>query len=310
MIAFYMIFLCFFVLPIVSALMVLSAAKHGFVSAGSKNRVAAKAKSLEPEVYTAGAVLISIFILFFLAGYVAVGGEPPGWLIGVVFTLVVVCTLVLSIILFKATRIYAFSPTIFKWLGSLLSLLVVFASNVYADAFIAQKLGIAGTELVAAQRVLTIVFLPVMCAFLLSWAMLPLYGIAGLLWLWHASNGRAAEQQNLRFVMLGGGRLPLEKNKANIYMILFVSLAFATLIPINAVSIVTRNHVMDRIANNAVVWASFHLDKNLCFPEAVKGTVFALIDSDRVAAATPNERFSYTYQVKDCEKIKSGDSKI
>lgn len=308
MIAFYMIFLCFVVLPIVSAVTVLSAAKHRFVLTGSRNNVAVKVKSLEPEVYAAGAVLFSIFNLFILAGYVAVGGVPPGWLIGTVFTLVVVCTLALSIILFRATRVYALCPTIFKWLGSLVSVLVVFASNVYADAFIAQRLGIAGTELVAAQRVLTIIFLPVMCAFLLSWAMLPLYGVAGLLWLWHTFTDQTAEQQRRRFVMLGGRRLPLEKSKANIYMILFASLAFATLIPINAVSIVTQNHVMDRIANNAVVWASFHLDKNLCFPEAVEGTVFALINSDRVAAATPDERLAYTYQVKDCEKIKNGDS--
>ncbi|AEF20547.1 hypothetical protein [Pseudomonas fulva] len=302
MLALYVVFIIYMVLPALSGGLILAATKHGLITTTHGNRLTGKAKSLKPETYAAGAVLVSISVLIIIAGYNGAGGRAAGWIVGTVFTSVVSSTLVLAVIMLRASTIYELSPATFKWIGSLIALLLVYISSVYADAFIANELGIVGTEINAAQRALTILFLPFVCAFALSWTLLPIYAVAGILWIWHVFTDETKEQQRLRFFMLGDKNSPLRTNKAEIYMVLFVSLAFATLIPLNAVDIATKDYATDRQANKAIVWASFHLDNHSCFPNAHKGTRFALIDAKRVAAASPDEKLAYTYKVKSCDQ--------
>nr|WP_288467455.1 hypothetical protein [uncultured Pseudomonas sp.] len=301
MLALYVIFIIYMVLPALSSWLLLAATKHGLITVTHGKRLTGKAKSLKPEAYAAGAVLVSIALLIIIAGYLGAGGIVTSWIVAAVFTSVVSSTLVLAVIMLKASTIYELSPATFKWIGSLVAITLVYISSVYADAFIASGLGIGGTEINAAQRALTILFLPFVCAFALSWTLLPIYAIAGGLWMWHLFTDRTKEQQQLRFFMLGDRNSPLRTNKAEIYMVLFVSLAFATLIPLNAVGIATKDYATDRQANKAIVWASFHLDEHSCFPSAPEGTRFALIDAKRVAAASLDEKLAYTFEVKSCE---------
>lgn len=211
-------------------------------------------------------------------------------------------TLVLCVAAFRATDIYQLSPTTFKIVGSLITVVLVFIASVYADAHLATSVGIAGNELPAAQRAVTVMVSLVGWTMVFTYGALILYAISAFMWMGHASSSADAKQEQLDFLMLGNTKRVRKDRKEGIYLTLFIGLAFTALTPLNAVQEAAKDKRLDRWANYLTVFASFHLKEHACFPNAPEGARFGLVDADRVIAATPDTRLGYTYELKRCEQ--------
>lgn len=298
----YGFFLVFFVLPVALASGYRLAFEHGLITISPRVMLTGKIKTLGAEVYFAAAVVLCIAALIFLFFYLAAGGYLPVWFRWSVLLLITASTLTLCIITFKAPQIYKLSPTIFNIVGSFATFLLVFVAGIYSDAHLAWSIGVTGTDLPAAQRAVTIMLSLVAWAVAFTFVALFLYLITALVWMAHSIRIANASRKRLSSLMCsGGGTQRNEKDKGGIYLTLFVGLAFTALIPINAVEEVTKDKRLERWANELTVFASFHMGEHPCFPEALDGTRFGLIDADRVVAATPDAQLGYTYELRHCK---------
>ena len=301
----YILAVLFVALPAAGALLGKAAIKYGFVSHPPYSRLTAKSKSLGAEAYCVAAVLISLVALLLVAGYTLVSGEKIPVAVGApIMSALVISTLALSIITLRATIIYRLSPKVFNVLASSVALLVVLVASIYADAHIAKNLEVKGSELPAALRVLTILLSAYWWTIVFTVISLGLYITALLLWAGSSLTTTDRRLLELSLVMYGSGPVLQAKKKRSgkefVYLTLFVGLAFTSLIPINALASFEKEKRLTRLANELIVFSVFHLKENDCFPDAAEGTVFALIDADRVSAATPDEKLGYTFQTRNC----------
>ncbi len=299
MLPLYILFLLYVVLPIIAAVAPGAALKHGLITLSPELRITSKYKHLGVENYCAALVALCTAILIFLIGLVAAGGAVSRWTTGTAMLLTAVSSLTLFIITFKATQVYQRHPTAFKVAPSVATVGVIFIANIYADAHLVQSIGVNGSDLPSAHRAVTIMLSFVWWAMLLTLLSLGLYLITGLVWA-ARSTSSAKRKKRLSFVMFGGNERH-EKSKEHIYLILVFGLGFTALIPINLVQSVAQNKRLDRWANELTVFASFHLGKHRCFPDALEDSRFALVGSDRVIAATPNRQLGFTYELRRCE---------
>ena len=300
MIPLYLIFLLYVVLPIIAAVATGAALKHGLITLSPRLRLTSKYKHLGAENYCAALVTLGIALLILLFGFVAAGGTVSRWVAGAVMLVIAASALTLFIITFKATQVYQRHPTAFKVASSVATVGVVFIGNIYADAHLVQSIGVNGSDLPAAHRAVTILLSFVWWAMLLTLLSLGLYLTTGLVWTGRSINSANDRKKQLSFVMLGGSERH-EKSKENVFLILFVGLAFTALIPISLVQSVAENKRLERWANELTVFASFHLGEHRCFPDAVENSRFALVGSDRVIAAAPDRLLGFTYELRRCE---------
>lgn len=301
----YILAVLFVALPAAGALLGKAAIKYGFVSHPPYSRLTAKSKNLGAEAYCVAAVLISLAALLVVAGYTLASGEKIPVAVGApIMSAIVVSTLALSIITLRATIIYRLSPKGFNVLASSVALLVVLVASIYADAHIAKYLEVKGSELPAALRVLTLLLSAYWWTLVFTVISLGLYIIALLLWAGSSLTSTDRRLLELSFVMYGSGSVPQVKKKRSgkefVYFTLFVGPAFTSLIPINALASFEKEKRLTRLANELIVFSVFHLKEHDCFSDAAEGAVFALIDAERVSAATPDEKLGYTFQLRNC----------
>lgn len=300
----YVLTMLFFILPIVVALLEKAGIKYGFISPPPYSRLTSKAKTMGAEGCFTSAVLTSVTTLIVLAGYgLVTGGKIPILAGGIVMAVIVASTLALGVITLRATSIYQLSPKAFNLAASSVALLVVLVASIYADAHITQSIGVKGSDLPSAFRVLTILLAAYWWTIVFTIASLFLYIITLLLWAGHSFSSTDQELQRRSFVMLGKGSIRKNSSKEFVYFTLFIGFAFTALIPINTLAFFERDQRLVRFANELIVFSVFHLTKNDCYPDAPKGAYFALVDSGRIAAATPDEKVGFKYQLKACKTL-------
>ncbi|MBD9513314.1 hypothetical protein [Pseudomonas sp. PDM22] len=276
----YILAALFFITPAVLAICARLAESNGFITPDGKLDQRVKTK----EVFLSAGIIASLYCLFLLTGYGRLAGIiPPSLIIANIATLIV-SSISLSALVFRAFWIYQKASFLINVAITIITLWITWYAGSLAINYVSKNTQLSASEFPSAVGGLTLLYAPVLWSLLASLVSLPLYVISGAVVVFQSNKKEAG----------------VEQSKSSLTWIsLFLGLAFSFTISVEVLARLSTTTPFKNLETWILVTSGYPLSEHKCTTKKSPKDSFVILSTGEIGTAIYDGR-SYSYGKVKC----------